>query len=133
AGEAGRDLARGGRVARHRSRAARADQREHASGPGARARRAGAAMTDGRGARAVLAVALGAGVLAVAVPFFASTTFTGDDHLFLAFARYAPNPLRAFVNDQHGGEFYRPFPMTVWWLLGRWGHGSALPFATLAL
>jgi hypothetical protein len=70
--------------------------------------------------------------LAVAVPFFTATTFIGDDHVFLAFARHAPNPLVAFVSDQHGGEYYRPWPMLVWWLLGRAGGGSA-PFAALAL
>jgi hypothetical protein len=30
--------------------------------------------------------------LIVAVPFFAATTFHGDDHIFLAYARHAPNP-----------------------------------------
>jgi hypothetical protein len=68
----------------------------------------------------------------VSIPFFVATTFIGDDHLFLAFARYAPHPLRPFVSDQHGGEYYRPLPMAVWWLLGRIGAGGA-PFATLAL
>jgi hypothetical protein len=72
-------------------------------------------------------------VVVVAVPFFTSTTFVGDDHLFLAFARYAPNPLVAFVRDQHGGEFYRPLPMLAWWLLGRASHGATWPFAALAL
>ena len=38
----------------------------------------------------------------------------------------------AFVSDPHGGEYYRPLPMLVWWLLGRPGGGSA-PFAALAL
>src|SRR5262249_10114192 len=56
-----------------------------------------------------------------------------DDHLFLAFSRLAPNPLVAFVRDQHGGEYYRPLPMLVWWLLGRASHGSSCPFAALAL
>ena len=69
----------------------------------------------------------------VAVPFFTSTTFVGDDHLFLAFARLAPNPLVAFVRDQHGGEFYRPLPMLLWWLLGRAARGASWPFAALAL
>jgi type III secretion system FlhB-like substrate exporter len=36
------------------------------------------------------------------------------------------------VSDAHGGEYYRPLPMMVWWLLGRPGTGSA-PFAALAL
>jgi hypothetical protein len=79
-------------------------------------------------------------LVAVAVlgpPCFFATTFVGDDHLFLAFARLAPNPLVAFVRDQHGGEYYRPLPMLVWWLLGRASHGvlhdASWPFAALAL
>lgn len=80
-------------------------------------------------------LAAGAAAVAVAVPFFVSTTFAGDDHVFLAFSRLAPNPLAAFVRDQHGGEFYRPLPMLVWWLLGRVAGAppSTLPFAALAL
>jgi hypothetical protein len=75
-----------------------------------------------------------AGAAAIwAVPFFVATTFVGDDHVFLAFARHAPNPLVAFVRDQHGGEFYRPLPMLLWWGLGRMGGGAAAPFALLAL
>lgn len=79
----------------------------------------------------IRAVALSALVL-TAVSFCAVTTFIGDDHLFLAFARYAPNPLLAFVRDQHGGEYYRPLPMVVWWLLGRAAGGSKFPFALLS-
>ena len=67
-----------------------------------------------------------------AVPFFAATTFTGDDHLFLAFARHVPNPLAAFTSDMHGGEFYRPLPMLLWWLLGRSAGGSTWVFGALA-
>jgi hypothetical protein len=82
-------------------------------------------------------VALVAAFACVAVPFFTSTTFVGDDHLFLAFSRLAPNPLVAFARDQHGGEFYRPLPMLVWWLLGRAAQGASgpvgWPFAALAL
>lgn len=80
-------------------------------------------------------LAAGAAAVLVAVPFFAATTFAGDDHVFLAFARLAPNPLIALVRDQHGGEFYRPLPMLVWWLLGRAAGAppSTLPFAALAL
>jgi hypothetical protein len=87
---------------------------------------------------AALATAVVAGVailgvlVLVAAPFFTATTFVGDDHVFLAFARFAPNPLVAFVRDQHGGEFYRPLPMLAWWLLGRAGAGAAWPFAALA-
>jgi hypothetical protein len=74
-----------------------------------------------------------AAALVVAVPFLVATTVHGDDYLFLAFARHAPNPLVAFVRDQHGGEFYRPLPMLLWWLVGRVSGGSSLPFALLAL
>ena len=87
------------------------------------------AMTSARAARAAAAAVVGA---VVALPFFVATTFIGDDHLFLAFARYAPHPLLPFVTDQHGGEYYRPLPMAVWWLLGRAGGGSA-SFGALAL
>ena len=71
--------------------------------------------------------------LLVCAPFFAVTTFIGDDHLFLAFARYAGNPLVAFVRDQHGGEFYRPLPMLLWWVLGRLAPGTPAVFAAVAL
>ena len=76
-----------------------------------------------------------AGIAWVAYPFFAATTFIGDDHLFLAFARYVANPLVAFVHDQHGGEFYRPWPMLAWWLVGRAAsaHAWTWPFALLQL
>ncbi|MES1206545.1 MAG: hypothetical protein ABUS79_11465 [Pseudomonadota bacterium] len=67
-----------------------------------------------------------------AIPFATATTFTGDDHLFLAFARYVPNPLVAFVRDQHGGEFYRPLAMLPWWILGRMLPGAPWPFAVLS-
>jgi hypothetical protein len=66
------------------------------------------------------------------IAFPAITTFIGDDHLFLAFARYAPNPLVGFVRDLHGGEFYRPVPMLLWWVLGRAAGGSKMPFAILS-
>jgi hypothetical protein len=78
-------------------------------------------------------VAVAAVLLAVvAVPFFGATTFHGDDHLFLAYARHAPQPFAALVSDAHGGEYYRPLPMAIWWLLGRAGPHTA-PFAALAL
>jgi hypothetical protein len=80
---------------------------------------------------ALIAAAAAVGVIG-AVPFFVATTFIGDDHLFLAFARYAPNPLAAFIRDQHGGEFYRPLPMLLWWILGRWAQGSTWPFSVVA-
>jgi hypothetical protein len=76
---------------------------------------------------------IAAGTIALAsVAFMMVTTFVGDDHLFLAFARYAPNPFSAFVHDQHGGEFYRPLPMVLWWILGRAAQGSRFPFALLS-
>jgi hypothetical protein len=65
----------------------------------------------------------------VAWDFVAATTFVGDDYLFLAFARLEPNPLVAFVRDMHGGEYYRPLPMLLWWLLNRVGQGAQWPFA----
>jgi hypothetical protein len=78
-------------------------------------------------AKVVLAAALLLGL--VAWDFVAATTFVGDDYLFLAFARLEPNPLLAFVRDMHGGEYYRPVPMLLWWLLDRVGQGSEWPFA----
>jgi hypothetical protein len=89
-------------------------------------------MSAARRVSPAVALALATGAV-VAIPFFAATTFIGDDHLFLAFARLAPNPLVAFVRDQHGGEYYRPLPMLVWWLLGRASRGASWPFAALAL
>lgn len=85
-------------------------------------------------ARKRVAVALGAALFLalVAWPFIFATTFIGDDHVFLAFARHARNPLLPFIIDQHGGEYYRPLPMAIWWLLGRADDGSAWPFAALA-
>ncbi|HZL17974.1 MAG TPA: hypothetical protein VFG23_09540, partial [Polyangia bacterium] len=82
--------------------------------------------------RWVAGLAIGVAALVVIVPFFAATTFIGDDHLFLAFARHAPHPWAAFLTDRHGGEYYRPLPMMIWWLLGRLG-GGAVPFALLGL
>ncbi|MBC8132777.1 MAG: hypothetical protein H7X95_07330, partial [Deltaproteobacteria bacterium] len=77
-------------------------------------------------------LAAAAAVVLVGLSFIGATTFIGDDHLFAAFARYAPNPLRAFVRDQHGGEFYRPIPMLLWWILGRAAPGTKVPFAVLS-
>ncbi len=68
----------------------------------------------------------------VAWDFAAATTFVGDDYLFLAFARLEANPLLAFVRDMHGGEYYRPAPMLLWWLLDRAGQGATWPFAMAA-
>jgi hypothetical protein len=69
----------------------------------------------------------------VAWDFFAATTFFGDDHLFLTFARLAPGPFGPFVTDHHGGEYYRPLPMACWWLLARLGGGRAWVCALWAL
>jgi hypothetical protein len=78
-------------------------------------------------AKIIAAAALLLGL--VAWDFAAATTFVGDDYLFLAFARLEPNPLVAFVRDMHGGEYYRPLPMLLWWLLNRVGQGAQWPFA----
>ena len=78
-------------------------------------------------AKVIVAAALLLGL--VAWDFAAATTFVGDDYLFLAFARLQPNPLVAFVHDMHGGEYYRPVPMLLWWLLDRAGQGATWPFA----
>jgi hypothetical protein len=84
--------------------------------------------------RRTAALGLAAVGLVGAVPFFVSTTFFGDDHLFLAFARHVDNPLLPFVRDMHGGEYYRPLWMLGWWLLARqhW-IAAAGPFAVAAL
>ena len=80
--------------------------------------------------RTLVTAAVVVALFAVAVaPFFWSTTFFTDDHLLLAFARYTPNPLAAFRHDLHGGEFYRPLSMSLWWLLARLGGGAMAPFA----
>jgi hypothetical protein len=79
-----------------------------------------------------LVSAAAAAVFCVALaPFLWSTTFFTDDHLLLAFARYTPNPLAAFGHDLHGGEFYRPLSMSLWWLLARLGGGGFAPFAVV--
>jgi hypothetical protein len=81
--------------------------------------------------RAAAAAGVLAAVACVAVTFYAATTFFGDDHLFLAFARHEHRPWRAFVADLHGGEYYRPLWMLFWWLLAH--AGGAAAFATAAL
>ena len=78
-------------------------------------------------AKVVIAAALLLGL--VAWDFAAATTFVGDDYLFLAFARLEPNPLLAFTRDMHGGEYYRPLSMLLWWMLNRVGQGAEWPFA----
>ena len=81
--------------------------------------------------RILVAVATLLGLVG-AVPFFTATTFITDDHLLLAFSRYAPDPLVPFIRDQLGGESYRPLPMAFWWVLGRMAGASTVPFAALA-
>jgi hypothetical protein len=80
-------------------------------------------------ASAVLGLLL---VVLVGRDFALATTFLGDDYIFRAFARLEPNPLVAFVADKHGGEYYRPIPMLLWWGLERLGEGSVWPFALSA-
>jgi hypothetical protein len=82
-------------------------------------------------ARAAGGAGLVVALVCVAVPFFTATTFFGDDHLFLAFARHEHHPWRAFVADLHGGEYYRPLWMLLWWLLAH--AGGAAVFAAAAL
>jgi hypothetical protein len=83
--------------------------------------------------RTATLLGLAASGLVAAVPFFVSTTFFGDDHLFLAFARHVGNPFLPFVSDLHGGEYYRPLWMLVWWLLARAGGLWSFALAALAL
>jgi hypothetical protein len=64
--------------------------------------------------------------------FVTATTFLGDDYLFRAFAQLEPNPWLAFVVDKHGGEYYRPLPMALWWLLEHSSGGRAWVFAVFA-
>jgi hypothetical protein len=81
-----------------------------------------------------IAIAAAVSIVVSVLPFFWSTTFFSDDHLFLTFARLAPSPLLPFVSDQHGGEFYRPIPWALWWVLGRLGSPPPTwPFALLGL
>ena len=83
--------------------------------------------------RALAAAGAVAVAVCVAVPFFAATTFFGDDHLFLAFARHEHHPWRAFVADLHGGEYYRPLWMLFWWVLARAGGLTSFAVAALLL
>jgi hypothetical protein len=83
--------------------------------------------------RAAAVLALGAAALVAAVPFFVATTFFGDDHLFLAFARHVGDPFLPFFRDLHGGEYYRPLWMLFWWPLGRVASVALFAAAALAL
>jgi len=82
--------------------------------------------------RAVQVLAAGLLVVAVAWDFATATTFLGDDYLFRAFAWLEANPFLAFVDDKHGGEYYRPLPMLIWWLLERISGGQVWVFALVA-
>jgi hypothetical protein len=64
--------------------------------------------------------------------FAVATTFLGDDYVFRLFGRLEDNPLVAFVADKHGGEYYRPVPMMLWWVLERLSGGRAWPFALVS-
>lgn len=81
-----------------------------------------------------LAWACAAAVLLVFVgrDFLIATTFLGDDYVFRAFAQLESSPAVAFVADKHGGEYYRPLPMLLWWLLEHAGGGRSWPFAVFA-
>jgi hypothetical protein len=64
--------------------------------------------------------------------FAAATTFLGDDYIFRLFGRLETNPWAAFIADKHGGEYYRPIPMLLWWALERLSGGQAWVFALAA-
>jgi hypothetical protein len=75
------------------------------------------------------------GVVLVALvggDFATATTFLGDDYIFRLFGRLEANPFVAFVADKHGGEYYRPLPMLLWWALERLSGGQAWGFALVA-
>jgi hypothetical protein len=82
--------------------------------------------------RAVWILAASLMIVAVAWDFAVATTFLGDDHLFRAFAHLERNPLVAFFADKHGGEYYRPLPMLLWWVLERLAGGQEWLFALVA-
>ncbi len=69
----------------------------------------------------------------VAWDFAVATTFLGDDYIFRAFARFEPSPLAAFVADKHGGEYYRPIAMLLWWVVERSSGGGVWAYALTAL
>ncbi|MBN2574749.1 MAG: hypothetical protein JXP73_09305 [Deltaproteobacteria bacterium] len=64
--------------------------------------------------------------------FAAATTFLSDDYIFRLYGRLEDNPLAAFVSDKHGGEYYRPLPMLLWWVLERLADGRAWAFALVS-
>ena len=61
--------------------------------------------------------------------FVTASTSLGDDYIFRLFARLEANPLLAFVADKHGGEYYRPIPMLLWWVLEHLAGGQDWVFA----
>lgn len=76
-----------------------------------------------------------AGLVLVALvgwDFATATTFLGDDYIFRLFGRLEANPFVAFVADKHGGEYYRPIPMLLWWTLERLAGGQAWVFALVS-
>ena len=80
----------------------------------------------------VYAIALLAS-LAIGWIFVTATTFHGDDYLFRTFGQLEPHPFTAFFADKHGGEYYRPVPMALWWVIERLSGGRTWPFALVAL
>ena len=82
--------------------------------------------------RFALAVIYSGSALLVLWQFVTATTFLGDDYLFRAFAQLEANPWVAFVADKHGGEYYRPLPMALWWLLEHIGDGRVWACAVFA-
>jgi hypothetical protein len=89
-----------------------------------------AAMIAHLRTRQLVWIACAAALLAlVGWDFAMATTFLGDDYIFRAYARLESNPLLAFVADKHGGEYYRPIPMLLWWVLERLSGGQAWVFA----
>jgi len=82
--------------------------------------------------RGLAALGVAALLALVARDFAFASTFLGDDHLFRAYARLEANPLWAFVTDKHGGEYYRPLPMLLWWVSERLFAGHAWGFAAVA-
>ena len=72
-------------------------------------------------------------LLSMGLVFFSATTFHGDDYLFRSYGQLESHPFAAFFADKHGGEYYRPVPMALWWILERLSGGRTWPFALVAL
>jgi hypothetical protein len=71
-------------------------------------------------------------IILVGWDFAVATTFLGDDYIFRAFAQLESNPFLAFIVDKHGGEYYRPIPMLLWWILERLSGGGIWLYALTA-